>query len=348
MKAPCGKFALPCVLLFALLTLTGILTGGPGAVQAQSLSCNMSNAANNWNINFGNYTGNTLAVSSPGTLHIECANPTDSARHVYLCVGLGMGTGGNSVDDRRMKNGDHALQYQLYRDNARTQVFGPVQTSSNIHYSAVVAAHTTASLNTNLYLHGQLFGNQAPGAPGVYLSQFNATHLEVKWQDYAPHQMPALCGALINTMGGNFSVQTQAQTLCTVSVLGHINFPGLTPASDSYKTTTGRIRVQCAGDQPPYKVEMRDGLYAQNTGAANAVRRLRHTTQANQYVTYDLYRNMQFTQRWGRISNNQHLASDGCSNTNGCNHNVYARTDVVGSNVLPGSYTDTVEVVVEY
>ncbi|MGV3569110.1 MAG: spore coat U domain-containing protein [Ramlibacter sp.] len=97
--------------------LLAVLLAAPGLARAQAWqSCTVSNALP---VVFGNYNplqySDVLAQSS---LSVNCIG-FGTAR-VSLLAGLG----GGGIAGRAMQNGAARLRYQLYRDAARTQVWG--------------------------------------------------------------------------------------------------------------------------------------------------------------------------------------------------------------------------------
>jgi len=245
------------------------------------------------------------------------------------------------VTDRRLKNGDSSLSYQLYRDAAHTQVFGDIDASTNIHYTALIPANTTTTYDTGITLYGHLPGGQTPTSTGMHQSIFNPAYVSIKWASHSAQHAFSGCASLDQTMSsGSFTVQTLVQPACTAAVLAHVNFA--VHSTPGVKASQGRIQVQC-DTQTAYKIEMQDGLYAMDSGSPNAIRRMRHSDQPNRYVAYDLYRNAQATLRWGRIANNQSLEGNGTNEL----HTVYARA-MVPTDVTAGDYSDTVVVLLEY
>ncbi|GBD43420.1 hypothetical protein HRbin40_00893 [bacterium HR40] len=104
----------------ATLTVTATVRSG----------CSVDNAT----LDFGTYTsGQTTDLDSTGSLRLR--NCQGSAP---IVVELGPGGSGN-VSDRRMSSGNNSLRYQLYRDSARSQVWG---TGTNAAQFQVLNADT--------------------------------------------------------------------------------------------------------------------------------------------------------------------------------------------------------------
>ncbi len=110
-------------------------------------------------LDFGSYvTGQPDDLDAIGTITlVNCANLT-------VTVELDGGASGN-VQSRRMANGNAQLAYQLYRDPARTQVWG----QGNQAFQGQVLAP-----NTTLQIFGRIPGGQNVPS-GTYSDTVNVT-----------------------------------------------------------------------------------------------------------------------------------------------------------------------------
>jgi spore coat protein U-like protein len=123
----------------AAATATATLTVSANVIE----SCTVTNGT----LAFGDYapTG-TGAVDQTGTFTVACTKGTDAT--------VGLGDGDNFLSGaRRMKNGSEFLTYELYKESARTNVWG----------SAVGAVVTLAAASSNAPQTLTVYGRIAAG-----------------------------------------------------------------------------------------------------------------------------------------------------------------------------------------
>ncbi len=119
-------------------------------------------------LSFGNYSplANTTADSTT-TINIKCTNTTS-----ITSVALSSGSSGNVSARQMQMTGatSNKLNYQLYMDSARTQVWG---TSGSNLYTGL----TGAGLNTNVTLtvYGTILAGQQTAKPGSYSDTITVT-----------------------------------------------------------------------------------------------------------------------------------------------------------------------------
>jgi spore coat protein U-like protein len=109
---------------------------------------------------FGTYTGALAETTS--TISITCTNTTPY--NVGLSVGLGAGA---TVAARKMTSGANLLTYALYRDAARTQIWGTT-------VSTDTRAGTGNGVLQPLTVYGRLYAGQFV-TPGAYSDTIIAT-----------------------------------------------------------------------------------------------------------------------------------------------------------------------------
>jgi spore coat protein U-like protein len=143
---------------------------------------------------------------------------------------------------------------------------------------------------------------------------------------------PCIAGKATYTMPVSLDVISG----CTVSAAPLI-FMMPTPANTTFDSTT-TITVRC-NPNLPYTIDIDNGLHALGTN-----RRVKHST-ANQFLTYDIYKDPPRSQVWGR-GNTRNLAGNaGPSGT--VIYPVYGR--LTGrSGATAGNYNDLVTVTVNF
>jgi len=315
--------------MLAALALTWACLGA--TAQAQ-VSCTAAGLLSGLSINFGDHT--SVAdndVASTQNLRLRCRNQTGTHRNLKICLELGSGTAGLVGNLRALQGAGAPIAYQIYRDAARSQVFGLAP--DHAEFTTTLAGNITSTqlINTGISFYGRIFAGQTFIANiGGAQSRFGNLDFLLRYSDYAPGEAAPDCASRTGTLisVGSANIQVRVQTRCAVSV----NQTLLTQNVDS----TGRIGVSCTAGVP-YTIAINDGLHAQGTQ-----RRMRY---GNSLINYDLFREASHTQRWGsdaaerqaRIGNNPNV-----------NYTVYARVPGGQPAIPPGDYKDTVLVTVDY
>jgi len=120
--------------------------------------CNVSASA----LDFGSTVNLTAIVNQSSTIQAQCTNTTP------YNIGLNAGTGaGATVATRKMTSGGNTINYSLYRDAARSQVWG-----TTISTNAVSATGTGSTQNHAVY--GRVPVQTTPN-PATYSDTINVT-----------------------------------------------------------------------------------------------------------------------------------------------------------------------------
>src|SRR5262249_38540514 len=122
-------------------------------------SCVINSAST---LNFGNHGVLVANVDSTSTLRVQCTNGTP------YNIGLNAGTGsGATIAARKMTSGSSPINYSLYRNNARTNVWG-----STIGTNTVAATGNGAAQSYTVY--GRVPPQTTP-APATYTDTITVT-----------------------------------------------------------------------------------------------------------------------------------------------------------------------------
>jgi spore coat protein U-like protein len=140
-------------------------TGGPSANGGITLwlariadACNVSAT----NISFGSIAALSAIVDATGTITVQCTQTT------AYNVGLNAGTGaGATVTTRKMTAGTNTVDYSLYRNSSRTQVWGTTIGTDTI-------AGTGSGANQNLTAYGRIPVQTTP-PPATYNDTITVT-----------------------------------------------------------------------------------------------------------------------------------------------------------------------------
>lgn len=153
MKINCTRSAIASLLLMAVPTagISATATGRMNVRVTIQASCELVSASD---LDFGNATTMSSTIDQVSTLTVKCSNTTP------YNVGLGVGTGGGTVASRRMAgSGGEYVTYGLYRDSARTQLWG-----ETIGTDTATATGTGANQSMTVYGRVNVQGVPTPGS----------------------------------------------------------------------------------------------------------------------------------------------------------------------------------------
>ena len=131
--------------LFALVLGIGILQASEASAQAPS--CTISATS----VNFGNYNVfNGTNLDSTGTITYRC-NAT--AANITIALSKGLST---TYNPRQMSMGAERLSYNLYRNAARTNIWGDGTSGTAVYFRA----NPPNNSNVNLTVYGRVPAGQ--------------------------------------------------------------------------------------------------------------------------------------------------------------------------------------------
>ena len=131
--------------LIALVVAIGMLHASEAL--AQSPSCTISTLS----VSFGNYNVfSGTALDSTGRVTYNC---NSTAMNITVSLSKGSST---TYNPRTMRKGAEVLNYQLYRNSARTNIWGD-GTGGTVVYSRADPANNT---NVNLTVYGRITAGQ--------------------------------------------------------------------------------------------------------------------------------------------------------------------------------------------
>jgi len=151
-------------LLLPLMALA-MLTPQP----ASAITCSMSATATA----FGVYSPNSGSpLDTTGTVTVTC-QPEVAALLFFYNVTLSTG-GSGSYSPRRMYNGTANLQYQLYFNSTRTQIWGD-GTGSTVLLNDSILLSVLVPVVRNYTVYGRIPNGQTGAAAGNYLDTITVT-----------------------------------------------------------------------------------------------------------------------------------------------------------------------------
>ncbi|MEC9361710.1 MAG: spore coat protein U domain-containing protein [Pseudomonadota bacterium] len=264
---------------------------------------------------------------------------------VRLCLSIGDGAQGDGgITPRRMLSGASALQFNLYSDASRTQVWGtyPGNHVEVVLQYAVPLLGGSGSGSRTVY--ARVPANQFSAVPGTYLNSFSGIDAEARYRYderlLGSATVPGNCTSAGDGGGTTtfpFDASATVNAACT---------PGFTVQDVDFGTrgllatavdTTATISPRCT-NTTPYQIGLDDGLHA--VGQQRRMRSL-----AGRHVGYELYRDAARTQRWGDTPNTDTVGGTG----NGSVQSVTVHARVAAQATPPqGVYSDTVTVTIYY
>lgn len=329
--SPLGLGRRAAVLVAAVLF--GVVLPGVTRTARAQVSCTSSGPS----LNLGTinpYSG--YPYSTSGNVVVACTNSGSARRDVYVCLSVGVGTGGTTASNRTLVSGANKLPIRI------TSLDPPTQVGTGTAYPM------SGTLSFGLD-PGQTFGPTfpltitvpAPGSappPGPYTSSFSGVDAQIFYTSVAsgaagPNGCTGLMAGTKQTAQADFSVSGTVPAQCTVSA-GGLAFPTRSVLSGA-TTATATVTVTCNA-AVPVTVALDNGA----TGSGPTARRMRSGANA---ITYGIYRDAGMTQPWGSTA-----GTDTASLPNGTGTlTAYGRVPAQ-TGPAPGSYSDVVNVTITY
>lgn len=317
---------------------------------ANNVFATTSCSASSSSLDFGNINMGT-AQNTTATITINCNSSGLSALlltaiRVRMCLGIDTGTAnGSTINARNMSTSSlEPLQFQIYRNAARNQIWGHENTDTvdvDLTYSVILLG---ASDTLSVIMYGQApaqFGLTA----GNHQNMFAGSHTRLDYRyvesllvmpDY-----PTSC-----TSGGNgggsisfpFTANATVPASCVIEEVNNLNFGTVPGLITSNKDQTTNFNFTCT-KTTPWKVSLDNGLHANGT-----TRRMR-LGATNNYVQYELYSDAARSLRWGNTLDTDTVNDTGTGGKQ--NLTIYGRVPAPQS-VPSGSYSDTITVTITY
>lgn len=276
--------------------------------------------------------GRTSAVPTPeidaiATISVTCSSLLSVNRRV--CLSIPAGSGGLSIADRRMVQGSHFMQYQLYANPGRTTVWGALGDSSPpvaVDFPLLIGSRTVP-----VTIYGRVFAGQTGKAVGGYLSNLAP---QARWRDYI------LTPSCQNVSGNLSTLPTLTARLiidpsCTITA-NPLNFGTVTAITGH--AATSNLSATCTLNAP-YSIALNGGSVTGNVN--NRQMRLGPGPATGDY---QLYRDGAHTQIWG---NTQATSVAGTGTGSAQSIPVYGSVPAQGPKP-PGVYQDTITATITF
>jgi spore coat protein U-like protein len=299
---------------------------------------------------FGNVDPTGALVNAQATLNYSCTHTGGLlgglyAAYVRMCFSIGTGSAtGSTYNPRRMTDGSgDPMTFQLYRDAARSQIWGSVDNATYLPLQQDLQFTILANgqvQNGSATLYGQVPAGQTGLGVGSYTDPFTGIHTKFS---YAYNEallglgtFPATCGTASNGTFP-FTARADVQPQCRLTTATDLDFgsvPGL--------LTTNRDQLSTISTTCTYRTAWQIGL---NNGQ-HAVGSTRRMTGVGSYaVNYELYRDSVRSLRWGTTLNTDTFSGTGSGSVQSVP--VYGRVPPQTA-VAAGNYSDIITVTVTF
>lgn len=299
--------------------------------EAGAVTCNFSMTS----LNFG--TVNLLSngsIDTSAVLEVSCVNILTLSTNVRICPAIGMGSGGMDGTERVMLNGTKSLRYQIFKDAARTQIWGSTDVPAlGLTLPVDILLLPLSSNVFRIPIYGRISAGQSAAGGGTYTSVFQTTQTRFTYDEFTLFA-PGCSSVTANTTRVSFTVLASVARTCNVAAQ-NIDF-GRHGLISRAINASGSLAVTCTSGLP-FAIALNGGL---SGGSVTQRKMLRGTSS----IAYGLFTDSARTIPWG-ASTGQILSATGSGLVQ--NILVYGRVEPQ-STPSPGIYTDTVVVTISY
>ncbi|WP_338146944.1 spore coat U domain-containing protein [Microbulbifer elongatus] len=273
-------------------------------------------------LDFGTMAGlPTSQVDVTANITVQCP-PLGSLLLRRVCISLPTGSGGLSVSDRRMISSGYDVQYQLFRDAARTQIWGTVSGNQQLTVDFTLLGGTQVTT-----VYGRLFAGQTGKPVGLYQSVLNG--IEVR-EGLTLESCSSISS--VYNLPDSMTAQLEIEPNCTISATP-LDFGNVTSIAQT--DASSNLSVTCTLNGA-YTIALDGG----NNGDINH----RKMQLGPDTIDYQLYQNAARTQIWGDTAGST-LSSTGNGNTQSLT--VYGRVPLQSAKPT-GTYQDTITATITY
>ncbi len=295
------------------------------APPALAQTCTVSITSMSFGTDVDTLTGS--ATDTTATLDYNCTG--EGTERVLICVYLGEGSVPAS-GNRRMSNGSgDFLSYELYSNAERSVVWGSAGSGTP---PPIVAQLTGGTASGQAIIYGRVFGSQFSTPPASYASTFSGGDINALYRVTEDNDCTTPSGTQASSSPFNVSAAVAKECLVTTSPVSFGSHGILKSNVDA----EGAVNVRCT-PATDYSIRL-DG------GDAAAAPVARQMSRGAASITYGLYRNDARDLPWGETEG---ATVTGSGNGTVQSHAVYGRVPPQTTPV-PGLYTDTVIVTVDY
>jgi spore coat protein U-like protein len=299
------------------------------AVAAISCTVTMTNIA------FGSVSVlSGASVNTTGTETITCSGATANTTYRF-CTNIRSGSDA-SGNQRRMVSGTNFLNFDLYKDTARTQEWGNY-TNNFLGGGSQndFTSNGSGNISANITVFARLAGSQQTAPPGSYSESMSAGGSNSL--QYGSTTSAGNCPVGASTSQYSFTVTATVSSSCNVGATS-LNF-GSTGILNSNVDATNTVTATCTSTTP-YNIGLNAG-----TGSGATVTARKMTSGAGATINYSLYSNSGRTTNWGNTVGTDTVSGTGSGL--GQNYTVYGRVPAQ-TTPAPTTYSDTIVATVTY
>lgn len=226
----------------------------------------------------------------PVTISVSCTSLLNLLNGLRVCVSLPAGSGGLSTSDRRMVQGGQFINYQIFRNAGRTQVWGAAA-------DAVPLTFTFSLLNLpvtqNIQAYARVIGGQTNKAAGLYESALAPV---ARRQSYSILGSAPGCQSVtaseetLTSLTARFEVDTDCSVTAPPLDFGTVSSLAISHAA------TSNLAVTCTLNGA-YSIALDGGSVSGNINGRQ-MRRL----AGPEVIAYQLYRDPGHTEPWGNTA----------------------------------------------
>jgi spore coat protein U-like protein len=327
---------LSCRLLVWLMLAAGMSFSGTAHA---ATTCSITSMSN---LTFGTVDPTGATVDVTATLDYQCVfTGFLTASSVSLCFNVGSGSGGATFAPRVMKSGIEPMNFQIYADAARTQIWGastapgipPVATT--LQFPLTIGS---ATRNGSLTLYGRIPTGQTTLATGNYASAFAGNNALMTYGAAEALLAPPVYPTCTLTGNDNFDFNVSATVAprCQIGTATDMSFGSIPSNFASNQDQTSIVTMTCTRNTA-WQVGLDNGQ--------NSVGTTRRMLGGGRTIVYELYRDSGRMLRWGATFNSDTLIGSG--NGSAQPLSVYGRVAPQAA-VPAGAYSDKITVTVTF
>jgi spore coat protein U-like protein len=324
------RLSVPCEKLLILILTLALTICCMATPATAAISCTASMT----NIVFGSV--NALpgtVIDTTGTLTITCSGATANTTYRF-CTDIRTGTDA-SGNQRRMASGTNFLNFDLYKDAARTSEWGNYANNylgggSQNDFTSNGSGNVSATVT----VYARIAASQQTAIPGSYSETMSSGTSQR--MHYGALASGGNCSVGTSTANFSFTVTATVVTNCSISAT-NLNF-GSAGVLTSNVDATSTVTATCTSTTP-YNTGLNAGT------ASGATVTTRKMTNGSNTINYSLYSNSGRTANWGDTVGTDTVSGTGSGL--GQNYTVYGRVPSQ-STPVPATYADTIVVTVTY
>jgi spore coat protein U-like protein len=276
-------------------------------------------------------------ADTTGTINVTCSGTAGTTVRVCLSIGASSATG-STVAQRRMANGTNFVNFNIYKDSARSVIWGQrqtVPTYTPLTLDIPIPAGGSASASATMY--ARIPSGQPAKTAGTYTASFGGGN---GGEGRITTDLTQSCDSLPNVPRTRFRFSSTVVLGAGCSVAATDIIYGTAGSLAAQLDATGNLQVACSLNTP-YTIALDGGT----TTGSIAARKLSLNGAGAGIIGYQLYRDAARTLVWGNGTTGTTQPGTGTGATQLVP--VYARIPVQTS-PAPGTYEDTVTVTLTY